>query len=156
MANVERLRKLRQRLLDHKEQFRYQEWCTVLTPAPTADDPFRMRHTFTTNSVRELKEFLESYSCNTCGCVAGHACMQAIEEKDPMLLEEFRSTYIGDVAQRYLSLDNDESEFLFMGKPSWRLPFHIDKPIPALLNLQLATVHDAIERLDVLIEYYSK
>jgi hypothetical protein len=151
MANVERLRKLRQRLLDHKEQFRYSEWGGVLS-----DDEFdiKPRLLTVTNKVKELKELLETYSCNTCGCIAGNACMQAIEENDPVIVDQppNRPLYISDIASEYLDLQTPgERRFLFMGADGCQLDFTCHLP---QIDITKATVHDAIRRLDVLIEHY--
>jgi hypothetical protein len=152
MANLERLRKLRQRILDHQEQFNYSDWCAAWEPNP--DNPNEKCYISATNNVRELSELVSTYGCGTCGCVAGHACMQALEE-NAIDLTPGRVLYIQDQAQVYLDLTSAEQSFLFMGRPGWSLPLIYNCRLSAI-ELTTATIRDAIERLDVIINYHDR
>lgn len=128
MANLERLRLVRDTILAHKERFDYRNWCYLTqvdesAPASTIEIAQTMQH-----------------NCNTCGCVAGWT-VACIPEK----VQRHRD--IEFIAQQWLDLDHDEVQFLFMARNGGRFQY-CALQTPTFAN---ATVYDAIARINYLL-----
>lgn len=126
MANKARLIEVRDKILANKERFYYGKW-TALLKDPEAD---------MAESQKDIADRLEE-DCETCGCVAGWAytCIPSKDHDGPL---------IQDQAWKWLQLDIDDYYFLFVG--------HAGLGIPKIQYLPDATVWDAIQRLNLLID----
>jgi hypothetical protein len=89
----------------------------------------------------------QDHTCGTCACVAGWA---NILSRVPIRKDSNDCLYTESLACETLGIDRfetDDDGFLFMGEPGYGLE---------RLDLRHATINDAIERLNILINKYSK
>ena len=89
----------------------------------------------------------EDHSCGTCACVAGWA---NILSRVPIRRDPNDCFFTESLACETLGIDRfetDDDAFLFMGDPGYGLE---------RLDLRVATIDDAVQRLNILIDKYSK
>lgn len=89
----------------------------------------------------------QTHSCGTCACVAGWA---NILSRVPIKKDPNSCGFTEELACQTLGIDfyeTDDNAFLFMGDPGYGLE---------RLDLRYATVQDAVQRLNILIDKYSK
>lgn len=125
MPNVERLKQVRDAIATHKDKFKYEWWLSTKSK----------------RTIARTSHLLDDNYCDTMGCIAGWAL--AVKGIDTCCL------YANDIpedAKAFLELNQHDANFLFYGESGYDL-----EP----LELAIATVEDALERLDILIGIYS-
>jgi len=103
MANVARLKEIKQRINAHPEKF---NWKTYFAVPPVGEDQFKEKtHT-------ELCVSLPEESCGTAGCIAGWAMSLYAPERIETLGYDSLSEY--DIGAELLELVEDEAAFLLL------------------------------------------
>ncbi len=94
----------------------------LLAALKSEDNPvaFDMSNWFTHNNWRigeigALKEIMEGHSCGNAACLAGHAEVLAMGEKDEELSERAKLQHPSLVAAEWLGFTSMEEYFMFMG-----------------------------------------
>lgn len=138
--HVERLKRVRQRIVDEKEHFNYASFMANNNSSKSfwcGCDSFGDGVT--------VKEDEPKWDCGTVACVAGFACVEAIREKKNWDLLDCDTDNANKYATRYLGLTHQEESFLFYCDGYFGFPsMHTDE----------ATVEDALKRIDYLINKY--
>lgn len=134
MANVERLKAVKQAILDHTDKFMYQSWCSKHKIGPWILNDF--------NNIVDP-------DCGTCGCVAGFTLGIFGSELIPNINSNHDD--IGDVASMILDLTAEEENYLFLCEELEGVEYDGQESI----DLATATEEDAIKRIDYLIAKYS-
>lgn len=139
MPNIKNLKIVRDKLVElaatgHEELFNYSLWYDYdLWPDLEGPEP--------TEEEREAARSIKYLGhCGTCGCVAGWTCQLLLPTPHP-------SISIRESAASLLELGTQDMGFLFHGYGGYGLPNINDR-------LEEASISDAIDRLNALIEHY--
>jgi hypothetical protein len=133
MSNTERLKALKDRILEHKDRFYYARWVAPIDDLHCYGTSRLVKDGYNVpTQAHELQ-----HNCDTVGCVGGWAMtfIDVPSVPDPDLC-------LSDYVESYLCLTNKEFDFLCFGKAEFGFEY---------TNVNKATVDDAIARLDFLI-----
>jgi hypothetical protein len=145
-TKLERLRQLRQFIIDFQDQFNYSRWQGFkVRPASSVS-----ANGLTINGVAGRHGYEKahdiSHDCNTTGCVAGFAVGCMSDEWIKKYTTENSGPYeIPEMAQEWLGLSDFEHGFLFLGDPYTNVFEDLG------LESDDATPEEAIRRLDQVI-----
>lgn len=130
MSNTERLKALKDRILEHKDRFYYARWVVPIDDLNGDGTSLLVNNDYSTPvQAHELQ-----HNCNTVGCVGGWA-MTFIDVAK-------RDSCLSDYVKDYLDIFDIEFDFLCFGRSG----FGFD-----CIDTSEATVDDAVARLDFLI-----
>jgi hypothetical protein len=137
--HIERLKRVRQRIVDEKEHFSYATFM-----ANNSSKSFFYGCDSFSDGVT-VKEDEPKWDCGTVACVAGFACVEAIREKKNWDLLDCDLDNASKFAKRYLGLSDCEESFLFYCSGIFGFPY---------MGTDEATIEDALKRIDYLINKY--
>jgi hypothetical protein len=142
---IERLKIVRQAILEHKDQFVYYTWSAEIDKLAEENTAVRSNQSYIDVASRIQND------CGTCGCVAGFT-VSCIPSDTLPILATIHWNNIFDVAARWLGIDDEMAKVLFYGRGWWFVG--IGKSLPNIPDLRHTTYETAISRLDILIEYF--
>jgi hypothetical protein len=166
MANLENLKKVRETIRTHRQNFHYK---SVFSEKRTEDESGSFIFDVVCSASINTLKVLEENSCGTCACIVGFCVALASAETSSNKPENGAWNEAWTDAEDWLDLIGPEARWLFAPlkthieqderrfKPTHLDGFELDPAFPGYVKCtQEQGYTEALRRLDFLIEHYSK